>query len=354
MSEEMTNSNNDLKEVLRDSKGKKKRALDTLYETLKNDESFSPENKDGAGELIDSLLDILFRGLAPEGLGDKMVEDVSKLHNRSISEIDRILNESLPKKDTGLPPPVTPETPGPTPASPLVLDLDGDGIETVGLASEIYFDFDGDGFKERSGFVGSDDGFLAFDKNGDGEINNGAELFGSSTTLLDGGVADNGFVALSDFDSNDDGLINSNDDRYSELRVFRDLNQNGITDSGELQTLSEAGVDSLSVIYTNQSFTDDQGNEHRQVGSYTAKNGSVLSMNDVWFDRNLTDTKEDIIDVPLKISLLTPNAKGFGNTQSLHQAMAKDTSGLLHSLVEQFIDAETREGGQVLLGACRT
>ncbi|WP_422450650.1 calcium-binding protein [Endozoicomonas sp. ALB091] len=349
MSDSSNNPNDDLREVFRDSKGKRERALETLYDVMQDDESFSPENKEGAGETIDGLLNILFRGLVPEGLGDKMVDDVSKLHNKSKDEIDRILGESAPRETTNTPPPAKPKAPGPTPASPLVLDLDGDGIETVGQSSGIYFDHDGDGFKERSGFVGADDGLLIYDRNGDGKVNDGTELFGNSTVLNDGSKADNGFTALAEFDSNGDGLINANDEEFVNLRVFRDLNQNGITDDGELITLEEAGVKSLSINYTDQAFTDSAGNEHRQVGNYTADNGQVLSMNDVWFDTDPTDTIETIVEVPLEISLFLPDARGFGTTFSLHQAMARDESGELKRLVEQFVNTDSRQESQALL-----
>ena len=206
--------------------------------------------------------------------------------------------------DTFTPPPSDLGTPPPTPGSPIVLDLDGDGIETVGLSADIHFDHDGDGFKELSGFTNADDGLLALDRNNDGVINNGSELFGSFTALDDGSLAQNGFEALKEFDLNADGVINSDDAIYSDLRVFKDLDQDGQTDAGELLTLTEAGVESLALDYTNQTYIDAAGNDHRQVGSYTNASGEVLGATDVWFARNLTDTEETTIEVSAEIAAL--------------------------------------------------
>ncbi|CBL45948.1 Hemolysin-type calcium-binding protein [gamma proteobacterium HdN1] len=240
-----------------------------------------------------------------------------------------------------LPPPPPPPPPGPTPSSPLVLDLDGDGVETVGADSDIYFDHSGDGFSELSGFVSPDDGLLALDRNGDGFINSGQELFGNFTILQDGTRAANGFAALQEMDTNHDGVVDGQDGGFSALRVFRDSNQNGVTDDGELLTLEQAGVTSLSLGYTSQSYVDAEGNEHRQVGSYTTTSGQSLALTDVWFDSNPTLSREEEISVSEDISLL-PNATGYGTAHSLHQAIARDETGELLSLVQQFVSSTSR------------
>ncbi len=247
-----------------------------------------------------------------------------------------------------VPPPPLPEMPPETPASPLVLDLDGDGVETVGLDANIHFDHAGDGFKELSGFVGADDGLLVWDKNGDGQVNSGAELFGNETVLGDGTKADNGFLALADLDSNGDGVFDVNDDKFSELRVFQDKNQNGQADDGELLTLSDAGVQSISLEYSNSSTVDENGNEHRQLGSFITTSGETHSIEDVWFIRNLSDSKEALIEVSVEIAEL-PNAVNFGTAHSLHQAMARDETGHLQQLVQQFVGATTNEERQSLI-----
>lgn len=122
---------------------------------------------------------------------------------------------------------------------PLVLDLDGDGIETVGAqgCKGALFDHNKDGIQTATGWVASDDGLLVIDLNSDGIINNGSELFGDSAVLKDGSNAAHGYAALKEFDSNADGMVDAKDENFDKLRVWRDLNQDGISQEGELFTL---------------------------------------------------------------------------------------------------------------------
>ena len=128
-------------------------------------------------------------------------------------------------------------------ASPLVLDLDGDGVETTSAANGVYFDHDGNGFSEKTGWAGKDDGLLVRDINGNGQIDDGTELFGDNTILSNGQKAANGFEALKDLDSNNDGVFNSSDTAWNQVKVWKDGNGNGIVDEGELLTLEEANIE---------------------------------------------------------------------------------------------------------------
>ena len=125
-------------------------------------------------------------------------------------------------------------------ASPLALDLDGDGVETTTVESGVYFDHDDNGFAEKSGWVGKDDGLLVRDINNNGLIDDGTELFGNNSVLSSGEKAANGFEALADLDSNSDGVFNSSDTAWNQVKVWKDANQNGEVDSGELLTLEQA------------------------------------------------------------------------------------------------------------------
>lgn len=124
--------------------------------------------------------------------------------------------------------------------SPLIVDLDGDGVETTSVANGIYFDHDGNGFAEKSGWVGKDDGLLVRDINGNGQIDNGTELFGNNSVLSNGQKAKNGFEALKDLDSNQDYVFDQNDAAWNEVKVWKDSNSNGIVDEGELLTMEQA------------------------------------------------------------------------------------------------------------------
>ncbi len=125
----------------------------------------------------------------------------------------------------------------PTQYDPITLDLDGDGIETVGLSAGVLFDHNGDGIQTGTGWVGKDDGLLVLDKNNNGTIDNGAELFGDNTILKNGQKAKDGFAAISDLDLNQDGKLNSNDAAFANLRVWQDANQDGFSQTAKLVNL---------------------------------------------------------------------------------------------------------------------
>ncbi|WP_181359648.1 calcium-binding protein [Vibrio splendidus] len=225
--------------------------------------------------------------------------------------------------------------PPPTPGSPLILDLDGDGIETTNLENGVYFDHNGDGKLERSATATSDDGFLALDLDGNGTIDYGKELFGDNTVLADGTLAKNGFEALAQYDENADGIIDANDSIYNQLKVFRDLNQDGISQANELFTLKDLDIASVKVTYTESTHVDDMGNEHRQQSQYTKSDGTSFSLTDVWFKMDKSDFIYPTLPIPEDIQQL-PDINGIGSLPSLHYAMTVDESGNLKSLVEQY------------------
>ncbi len=233
--------------------------------------------------------------------------------------------------------------------SPIMLDLDGDGIESVGLQGSAYFDHAADGFAELTSWVGPDDGLLVRDLDGNGTIDSGRELFGSETLLANGQKAANGFEALRDLDANGDGVVDASDAAFADLHVWQDSDGDGYTSDGELLTLEEAGVKSMNVAYTNSSFIDPQGNAHKQVGSYTTTDGQTRAAADVWVQ---TDPPYSLptewVDVPEDIALL-PDAQGYGKVRDLHQAMAMDASGELRALVTAFTQAATPEDRDALV-----
>lgn len=123
--------------------------------------------------------------------------------------------------------------------SPIVLDLNGDGLNLVRLKkTRVRFDMDGDGSSDRTGWVGKSEGMLVLDRNGDGKITAASEL----SFLTEKADAKNGFDALSSLDSNKDGKLDKSDKRFGELKVWVDSNGSGTTDEGELKTLADLGI----------------------------------------------------------------------------------------------------------------
>lgn len=134
------------------------------------------------------------------------------------------------------------------PIDPLMLDLDGDGLELRRADGQVLFDHNGDTIKTGTGWISGDDGILVRDINGDGQITSGMELFGQDTVKLNGQKAANGFDALADLDSNHDGNFTSADLAWSSVKVWRDLDQDGVSDAGELFTLDQLGISRIGVL----------------------------------------------------------------------------------------------------------
>jgi hypothetical protein len=209
--------------------------------------------------------------------------------------------------------------------SPLVLDLDGDGVELTALnGSQSFFDLDADGFAERTGWVTGGDGLLAIDSNGDGKINNINELFGNATT--------NGFAILSALDSNGDNVINSSDAQFSNLRIWIDANQNGVTDAGELVTLADRGIASINLAAT-ETNTTLNGNLISHVSSFTRDDGSTGQVADVWFANDQINTQFTGEFTASPEVFLLPRVRGYGQVPDLHIAISLDPT--LFARVEQ-------------------
>jgi len=241
-------------------------------------------------------------------------------------------------------PPHGPFPPGPVPPrhrlDPLILDLGGDGIETTNLkVGATWFDHNADEFAERTGWVAANDGLLVMDRNGNGTIDDGKELFGDGTILSNGKMASNGFQALTDSDSNGDGRIDANDPIFSQLRVWKDTYSDGLSMPEELHTLNELGIKAINLASTITNVTDSQGNTQNRLGSFQWVDGTTGQIGKYTLQRDTLDTiATDWQDVPDDTAAL-PDLRGYGNVCNLHQAMVKDVSGQLKTLVEQFVAA---------------
>ena len=222
---------------------------------------------------------------------------------------------------------------------PLVFDLDGDGITTVSLEeSNAFFDLDNNGFAEKTSWIGAKEGLLAYDKNGDGIINGGNELFGDRTLMKDSKtLASSGFTALAEYDNNKDGKIDSNDAIYTLLRIWQDSDGDGIASAGELKQLVDLGIVSIGLSYNNTGVTDGANNIQVRTGTFTLADGSTRMTGEYLLNRNpVYSVDSSQVEISDDVALL-PNVQGAGNVGSLHKAIMQDESGSLRGLVNQFI-----------------
>jgi Ca2+-binding RTX toxin-like protein len=219
---------------------------------------------------------------------------------------------------------------------PLILDLDGDGLEITRLngIDSIKFDTNGDGVKTATAWAGPDDGFVVLDRNGNGTIDAGSELFGDETYLANGQKATDGFAALADLDTNHNGSFDYADAQFGAVRIWRDLNQDGISQANELKTLNDSGVSSirLSSVASGASYPDAQlvrEGQFYRTGTNTpvGQAGSFLLAQDNFYTEFST--------VPLTPEAAAlPDIGGSGKVRDLREAASQSPElvGKLHAV----------------------
>ncbi|WP_200384611.1 putative Ig domain-containing protein [Rhodocyclus tenuis] len=267
---------------------------------------------------------------------NQLINDLTKNWNSLLSELSDLISDLFHQFKNWL-----------WPRDPIILDLDGDGLETVGLVSNIYFDHDGDGVLTKTGWAGKDDALLVWDRNTNGCIDTGAELFGDFTVLPNGTLAPNGFAALAALDSNGDGILDAHDPAFAELKLWRDTSQDGQAGSGELTSLADAGIVSLNLAHSLKNKGLANGNVLAREGSFTRADGSTGGMGEFRLATDTFNTRfASEITVPETLKTL-PNIGGAGNVRELQQAAAQ--SGSLASVLNRFQNAGTRAEQKALL-----
>lgn len=231
-------------------------------------------------------------------------------------------------------------------SSPLILDLDGDGIEITPLSGALTFDHDADGVRTGTAWAASDDGLLVLDLDGNGLIDTGRELFGNNTLLANGQTSADGYAALRALDANADGLIDAVDAQFAGLRVWRDLDQDGVSDAGELQSLEATGITQINLTQTASTQTLADGTRLDGQASFTL-NGQTHTYTDAWFAENpFYRAFTTAIESSASTAVL-PDMQGSGAVRDLREAAT--LSPALNDLLAQFAAASTRDAQRALL-----
>ena len=246
-------------------------------------------------------------------------------------------------------------------ATPIILDLDGDGIETTTQENGVSFDIDGDGIKEQSAWVGSDDALLVRDIDGDGQIKGANELFGSGTLLQDGTIASDGYAALADLDSNKDGVINAFDTLFNQLQTWRDINSDAMVQEGELSYLKDSNVAELNLLAkdTNQwqndnligkqsQWTDTQGNNHQMADvwlNYAEHDEQTL--NQIAVDLSVDENSKALLFSEDMYSRQTASKTALENNTDTAQGM--ESTAVNHEVIETSASDEAIRNASIVL-----
>ncbi|MBR6995362.1 MAG: DUF2974 domain-containing protein [Ruminococcus sp.] len=234
------------------------------------------------------------------------------------------------------------------PSDPLIINFNQTDNNVNGLVdvdNGVYFDLDNNGFAEKTAWINPSRGFLALDRNEDGKINNGGELFGDQVILKNGEKSSSGFNALAELDDNidentgsiGDGIIDERDSRFSELKVWIDANRDGNSDADELRSLSEHDITSISLDTTRISINDGStGTIVTESSEVTLSNGDHLEISEHWFKAHKYDTHEISVNNGNGNSIFT-----FGTLPNIINKLNQDEPDELTELYNKFEASES-------------
>jgi hypothetical protein len=166
-----------------------------------------------------------------------------------------------------------------------VINLDNGAYRLTGSDDPVMFDIAAEGRARRIGWTAANAAmaFLAMDRNGNGVIDDGSELFGNHTMLANGMVAREGFEALAELDSNHDGVVDRNDSTWTRLLLWIDWNHDGVSQGSEIQAIANSDVSALGYEHHFTGRRDPYGNFFRWEANLGKGQGSGRPYYDIYF-----------------------------------------------------------------------
>lgn len=212
--------------------------------------------------------------------------------------------------------------------APIVFDLDGNGLDLVSYdVSTTYFDIDADGVRQRSGWVGANDGILVIDRNQNGLIDDGAEIAFSQ----DVGQAVSDLEGLRAYDTNDDGFFSAADDQYSTFKIWKDVNQDGFSQSDELTSLADNDIAAINLTLNVTGASTQNASDNVLYGTtqFIRGDGTTGTIGDVMLayekgvDVNVTKVETVELLAPIVLDL---NGDGAALTSRTNSSVRFDAN----------------------------
>ena len=219
------------------------------------------------------------------------------------------------------------------PVDPLIFDLDFNNIISLSKPENgRNFDIDNDGIAQKVSWINSGDAILVYDRNNNGTIDNGLELFGDNTLLENGEYAKSGIEALQEFDTDNDNKITINDLKFSDLKLLKSDNTT--------ITLEQAGIKEIHLDYQVTNKTDENNNRQIKEAKFITNDNQEHIYGEFMLNQNIYQSiSAEIIEESEEVKTL-PDISGSGLVHSLHQAIMRDVSQDILNKLKQFINEE--------------